>query len=64
MDIQLHPNFKENNLLYISYAKKLDENGGNTTIAKAKFNGNSLEALEDIFVMRNHLKLFLLDQLR
>lgn len=50
MDIQLHPNFKKNNLLYISYAKKLDENGGNTTIAKAKFNGNSLEALEDIFV--------------
>ena len=50
MDIQLHPNFKKNNLLYISYAKKLDENGGNTTIAKAKFNGNSLEDLEDIFV--------------
>ena len=52
MDIQLHPNFQDNNTLYITYAKKLDENGGNTTVARAKFNGNSLVDLEDIFVSK------------
>ncbi|PDH43993.1 MAG: hypothetical protein CNE34_04615, partial [Rhodothermaeota bacterium MED-G18] len=52
MDIQLHPDFKDNNTLYITYAKKLDENGGNTTIARAKLNGNSLVDLEDIFVSK------------
>ena len=52
MDIQLHPDFKDNNTLYITYAKKLDENGGNTTIARAKLNGKSLVDLEDIFVSK------------
>ena len=52
MDIQLHPDFNDNNTLYITYAKKLDENGGNTTIARAKLNGNSLVDLEDIFVSK------------
>ena len=52
MDIQLHPDFQDNNTLYITYAKKLDENGGNTTVARAKFNGNSLVDLEDIFVSK------------
>ena len=52
MDIQLHPNFQDNNTLYITYAKKLDENGGNTTVARAKYNGNSLVDLEDIFVSK------------
>ena len=52
MDIQLHPEFQDNNTLYITYAKKLDENGGNTTVARAKLNGNSLVDLEDIFVSK------------
>ena len=52
MDIQLHPDFQDNNTLYITYAKKLDDNGGNTTVARAKFNGNSLVDLEDIFVSK------------
>ena len=45
-------NFQDNNTLYITYAKKLDENGGNTTVARAKYNGNSLVDLEDIFVSK------------
>ena len=30
MDIELHPNFKDNNLIFLSYASGDRENGGNT----------------------------------
>ena len=37
LDIALHPNFSENNLIYISYASgSRDAGGGNTTISRAK----------------------------
>ncbi|MCT4628710.1 PQQ-dependent sugar dehydrogenase [Winogradskyella sp.] len=43
MDIILHPNYKDNNLVYFSYASSDDnEDGGNTTIACAKFKNNKL----------------------
>ncbi|MDA1019048.1 MAG: PQQ-dependent sugar dehydrogenase [Bacteroidetes bacterium] len=43
LDIALHPNFKENKWLYFSYASEgVGENGGNTTIARAKLIENSL----------------------
>ena len=29
MDIELHPNFKENNLIFLSYASGNRESGGN-----------------------------------
>ena len=38
LDIALHPNFKENSLLYLSYSSKSEESKGtNTAILKAKF---------------------------
>ena len=47
MDIELHPNFKSNKSIYLSYSK-VDENGGNTAIAKA--DNNKLVNINDIFV--------------
>jgi glucose/arabinose dehydrogenase len=39
MDVVLHPNYKDNNLVFFSYASSDGEgDGGNTTIASAKFN--------------------------
>ena len=35
MDIELHPDFKENNLIFLSYASGDRESGGNTAIASA-----------------------------
>ena len=65
MDIQLHPDFKDNNTLYITYAKKLDENGGNTTIARAKLNGNSLvPRRRHQIAHQGELKQFLMRSLR
>ena len=50
MDIVPHPNYKENNLLYFSYASTAGEgDGGNTAIARAKLNGNKLENLELLY---------------
>jgi len=50
MDLAFHPNFKENNLLYISYASSDNkEDGGNTTIARAKLIDNSLQNFEVLY---------------
>jgi len=50
MDLAFHPNFKENNLLYISYASSDNkEEGGNTTIARAKLIDNSLQNFEVLY---------------
>jgi aldose sugar dehydrogenase len=48
--VVLHPNFERNRLLYFSYVK--GRNGGDTTIALARgrFDGTSLEGVEDVFV--------------
>ncbi|WP_299521303.1 PQQ-dependent sugar dehydrogenase [Winogradskyella sp.] len=43
MDVVLHPNFEENSFVYFSYASSEgDGDGGNTTIARAKFNNTRL----------------------
>lgn len=44
MDIELHPNFDENNWIYLSYASSEDSDDGtaNTTIMRAKLEGNRL----------------------
>lgn len=43
MDIELHPNFEDNRLLYISYSTKEGPgSGGNTAIMRAKLDGNAL----------------------
>ena len=50
MDLAFHPNFEENNWLYISYASSDNkEEGGNTTIARAKIIDNSLQNFEVLY---------------
>ena len=50
MDIVFHPDFKENNWLYFSYASgDAGEKGGNTTISRAKLINNNLVDLEVLY---------------
>ena len=48
LDIQLHPDYKNNGWIYLSYSKP-GSGGGGTTIARAKINGNSLTDLQELF---------------
>jgi aldose sugar dehydrogenase len=49
LDLALHPDFDTNRLVYISYSKSVP--GGRTTaVARARWNGDRLEGLEDVFV--------------
>ncbi len=48
LDIVLHPDYEDNRLIYLAYASQ--ENGiGNTTIARARLEGNSLRDTEVLF---------------
>jgi glucose/arabinose dehydrogenase len=48
LDIQLHPEYSKNGLIYLSYAKP-GTDGGGTTIARAKLQGNTLTDLQELF---------------
>ncbi|HYF66584.1 MAG TPA: PQQ-dependent sugar dehydrogenase [Ohtaekwangia sp.] len=48
MDIQLHPDYASNGWIYLSYAKP-GENGGGTTIARTKLEGNTFAEFQDLF---------------
>jgi len=51
LDIELDPNYEENGWIYFSYASNLenDNKGANTTIARAKLSGTSLNNLEVLY---------------
>ncbi len=52
MDVELHPDYEENSLIYISYSIFRKEEGdilSSTAIARAELKGNKLEKLEVIF---------------
>lgn len=49
LDVALHPNFKENNFIYIAYADKVSSEGGNTSIMRAKLIDNKLVDTKRIF---------------
>ena len=50
MDVALHPRFSENNLVYLTYTKPLDDDGVVLTLARGRWNGNALVDVEEIFV--------------
>jgi aldose sugar dehydrogenase len=51
LDIVLHPQFADNRLLYLSYAKDHEDGRQSTTaIARARFDGTQLHEVQDIFV--------------
>ncbi|MBL6649052.1 MAG: PQQ-dependent sugar dehydrogenase [Flavobacteriaceae bacterium] len=50
LDLELHPDFNKNRLVYLSYAfSKNKDDGGNTAIARAKLVNDSLENLEVLY---------------
>ena len=51
LDIALHPRFAENNFVYITYSKTL-EDGATIALARGRFDGTALRDLEDIFVAK------------
>jgi len=48
MDIKLHPDYKNNGWIYLTYSKP-GEGGGGTVVARAKLEGNNLTNLEELF---------------
>jgi len=50
-DVVLHPNFKNNQLLYLSFAKpNEDESESTTAVVRGRFDGAQLTDIEEIFV--------------
>lgn len=49
LDITTHPDYAQNGWIYISYAKPVN-NGGATTIARFKLNGNAVANFEELIV--------------
>lgn len=49
LDITTHPNYAQNGWIYISYAKPIN-NGGATTIARFKLNGNAVTDFQELIV--------------
>ena len=50
LDIELHPNFDQNNTLFFSFSKGNKEDGANTAIASAKLIDNSLQEVQILYV--------------
>jgi aldose sugar dehydrogenase len=51
LDIQLHPDYKNNGWIYISYSKPV-EGGITTAVARFKLQGNQVTELKDIFLAK------------
>jgi glucose/arabinose dehydrogenase len=50
LDVLLHPDFAQNRTLYLSYAKSIEDGFSTTALARARFDGRQLTAVEDIFI--------------
>ena len=49
MDVVLHPNYKRNKLIYLSYTSKTGDDEGATSVMRARFNGKALTEQKVIF---------------
>ena len=50
MDIALHPRFAETRWLYLTYSKPMGDNRSTATLARARFDGASLQDVKEIYV--------------
>jgi glucose/arabinose dehydrogenase len=50
LEVLLHPQFADNRLLYLSYAKAGQDNLSTTAISRARFDGTKLTDVREIFV--------------
>lgn len=49
LDVVLHPDFESNQWVYLSYAKRMDDNS-TTAVARGRLQGMALVDVEDIFI--------------
>jgi aldose sugar dehydrogenase len=59
LDVELHPQFKENKLIYLSYSKSMESVGkdyATTAVMRAKLDGIQLSEQKDIFVAQPAVK--------
>lgn len=50
LEVMLHPEFENNQRIYLSYAKACDEGGATTAVGYGTLNGASVNDFQDIFV--------------
>jgi len=50
MDIALHPRFQENQLVYVSYNKPMDDDQQTVALARGRFDGSRFINMSDIFI--------------
>jgi glucose/arabinose dehydrogenase len=50
MDVALHPQFAQNQLIYLSYTKPLDEKRRTVAVARGRFDGRALTDVRDVWV--------------
>lgn len=53
LDVLLHPDFENNRTLYLSYSKGRDDGLSTTAVSRARFDGETLTDVEEIFVAEN-----------
>lgn len=59
LDVELHPKFTDNKLIYLSYSKAVDSAGAKwstTAVMQAQLDGNKLRNQKDIFIAQPYLK--------
>ena len=54
LDIQLHPDYKTNGWIYLSYSKP-GKGGGATTISRVKLSGNTFTDLQELFTAQPYV---------
>jgi glucose/arabinose dehydrogenase len=54
LDIQVHPNYKDNKWIYIAYSKAV-EGGATTAISRFKLNGNQVTDLQELFTAKPYI---------
>jgi glucose/arabinose dehydrogenase len=53
LDVLLHPNFAQNQVLYLTYTKGGEGTLATTALARARLDGKSLRDVEEVFVAEN-----------
>jgi glucose/arabinose dehydrogenase len=56
LEVALHPQFAQNQLLYLTYTRTRDDNLTTTALARAWFDGKALHEVKEIFVANNWSK--------
>jgi glucose/arabinose dehydrogenase len=56
MDLVLHPDFAENNLVYLAYTRPLDGDATTIAVGRGRWTGEALEGFEDIYVPPQNLR--------